>query len=370
MRNTKGNLAEIASLAEVNRSLNVPKNGTWFRKFLAFAGPGYMVAVGYMDPGNWATDIAGGSQFGYTLLSVILISNLMVPSCCRPYPASSALPQVKIWLKCAVKPTVARSRSAYGFYAKSLLQPWICTEVIGSAIALKLLFGIPLLYGVLITAFDVMLILLLQNKGFRALETLVIVLMVTIAGCFGINLILAQPEWSGVLGGFVPDSQILTNPSMLYIAIGIMGATVMPHNLYLHSSIVQTRKFEQTSAGKREAIKFATWDSSIALMFALFINAAILIVVRSRVPYSRKNRCGGNQRCFLFAVAIARNHTREYPVRGGAARFRSEFNRNRYLSRANRHGGLSQPSSRALAAPSGDPTHCYHSSGNRHSYRG
>ncbi|WP_342425826.1 Nramp family divalent metal transporter [Paenibacillus sp. FSL L8-0502] len=277
MKNIKGNFAEIASLSEVNRSLSIPKDGTWFRKFLAFAGPGYMVAVGYMDPGNWATDIAGGSKFGYTLLSVILISNLMaillqalsgklgiatgkdLAQMCRD--AYSRPVAIGLWLLCEI--AIAAMDLA---------------EVIGSAIALKLLFGLPLLYGVIITAFDVMLILLLQNKGFRALETLVIVLMATIAGCFGINLILAQPEWGGVLGGFVPDSQILTNPSMLYIAIGIMGATVMPHNLYLHSSIVQTRKFEQTSAGKREAITFATWDSSIALMFALFINAAILIV--------------------------------------------------------------------------------------------
>ncbi|MEJ3716857.1 Nramp family divalent metal transporter [Paenibacillus polymyxa] len=277
MKNSKGNFAEIASLSEVNRSLSIPKDGTWFRKFLAFAGPGYMVAVGYMDPGNWATDIAGGSKFGYTLLSVILISNLMaillqalsgklgiatgkdLAQMCRD--AYSRPVAIGLWLLCEI--AIAAMDLA---------------EVIGSAIALKLLFGLPLLYGVIITAFDVMLILLLQNKGFRALETLVIVLMATIAGCFGINLILAQPEWGGVLGGFVPDSQILTNPSMLYIAIGIMGATVMPHNLYLHSSIVQTRKYEQTSEGKREAITFATWDSSIALMFALFINAAILIV--------------------------------------------------------------------------------------------
>ncbi|MEC0233245.1 Nramp family divalent metal transporter [Paenibacillus kribbensis] len=277
MKNINGNLAEIASLSEVNRSLSVPKDGTWFRKFLAFAGPGYMVAVGYMDPGNWATDIAGGAKFGYTLLSVILVSNLMaillqalsgklgiatgkdLAQMCRD--AYSRPVAIGLWLLCEI--AIAAMDLA---------------EVIGSAIALKLLFGLPLLYGVIITAFDVMLILLLQNKGFRALETLVIVLMATIAGCFGINLILAQPSWGGMLGGFVPDSQILTNPSMLYIAIGIMGATVMPHNLYLHSSIVQTRKFEQTSAGKREAIKFATWDSSIALMFALFINAAILIV--------------------------------------------------------------------------------------------
>ncbi|MEC4566860.1 Nramp family divalent metal transporter [Paenibacillus sp. CMAA1739] len=277
MKNSKGNFAEIASLSEVNRSLSVPKDGTWFRKFLAFAGPGYMVAVGYMDPGNWATDIAGGSKFGYTLLSVILISNLM----------AILLQALAGKLGIATGKDLAQMcRDAYSrpvaiglwFLCEIAIAAMDLAEVIGSAIALKLLFGLPLLYGVIITAFDVMLILLLQNKGFRALETLVIVLMATIAGCFGINLILAQPEWSGVLGGFVPDSQILTNPSMLYIAIGIMGATVMPHNLYLHSSIVQTRKYEQTSAGKREAITFATWDSSIALMFALFINAAILIV--------------------------------------------------------------------------------------------
>ncbi|OBA08041.1 divalent metal cation transporter [Paenibacillus polymyxa] len=277
MKNSKGNFAEIASLSEVNRSLSVPKEGTWFRKFLAFAGPGYMVAVGYMDPGNWATDIAGGSKFGYTLLSVILISNLM----------AILLQALAGKLGIATGKDLAQMcRDAYSrpvaiglwFLCEIAIAAMDLAEVIGSAIALKLLFGLPLLYGVIITAFDVMLILLLQNKGFRALETLVIVLMATIAGCFGINLILAQPEWSGVLGGFVPDSQILTNPSMLYIAIGIMGATVMPHNLYLHSSIVQTRKYEQTSAGKREAITFATWDSSIALMFALFINAAILIV--------------------------------------------------------------------------------------------
>ncbi|MDP1509674.1 Nramp family divalent metal transporter [Paenibacillus ottowii] len=277
MKNSKGNFAEIASLSEVNRSLSVPKDGTWFRKFLAFAGPGYMVAVGYMDPGNWATDIAGGSKFGYTLLSVILISNLM----------AILLQALAGKLGIATGKDLAQMcRDAYSrpvaiglwFLCEIAIAAMDLAEVIGSAIALKLLFGLPLLYGVIITAFDVMLILLLQNKGFRALETLVIVLMATIAGCFGINLILAQPEWSGVLEGFVPDSQILTNPSMLYIAIGIMGATVMPHNLYLHSSIVQTRKYEQTSAGKREAITFATWDSSIALMFALFINAAILIV--------------------------------------------------------------------------------------------
>ena len=225
-------------------------------------------------------DIAGGSQFGYSLLSVILISNLMaillqslsgklgiatgrdLAQACREHYSRPIV--MLLWIMCEL--AIAAMDLA---------------EVIGSAIALKLLLGIPILYGVIITAFDVMLILLLQNKGFRSLEILVIVLMATIAACFGIDLFLSQPAWGGVLSGFIPHSDILTHSGMLYIAIGIMGATVMPHNLYLHSSIVQTRNYERSSAGKREAIRYATLDSTIALTFALFINAAILIVSAS-----------------------------------------------------------------------------------------
>ncbi|WP_028589664.1 Nramp family divalent metal transporter [Paenibacillus massiliensis] len=268
---------QTASLAEMNSSLSVPRHASRLKKFLAFAGPGYLVAVGYMDPGNWATDIAGGSQFGYSLLSVILISNLMaillqslsgklgiatgrdLAQACREHYSRPIV--MLLWIMCEL--AIAAMDLA---------------EVIGSAIALKLLLGIPILYGVIITAFDVMLILLLQNKGFRSLEILVIVLMATIAACFGIDLFLSQPAWGGVLSGFIPNTDILTHSGMLYIAIGIMGATVMPHNLYLHSSIVQTRNYERSSAGKREAIRYATLDSTIALTFALFINAAILIV--------------------------------------------------------------------------------------------
>ena len=271
---------QTASLAEMNSSLSVPRHASRLKKFLAFAGPGYLVAVGYMDPGNWATDIAGGSQFGYSLLSVILISNLMaillqslsgklgiatgrdLAQACREHYSRPIV--MLLWIMCEL--AIAAMDLA---------------EVIGSAIALKLLLGIPILYGVIITAFDVMLILLLQNKGFRSLEILVIVLMATIAACFGIDLFLSQPAWGGVLSGFIPHSDILTHSGMLYIAIGIMGATVMPHNLYLHSSIVQTRNYERSSAGKREAIRYATLDSTIALTFALFINAAILIVSAS-----------------------------------------------------------------------------------------
>ncbi|WP_028548408.1 Nramp family divalent metal transporter [Paenibacillus sp. UNC451MF] len=265
------------SLPEAYRSLKIPKTGSWLKKFLAFAGPGYLVAVGYMDPGNWATDIAGGSMFGYSLLSVILISNLMAillqalagklgivtgrdlaQACGDHYNKPIAF---TLWILCEL--AIAACDLA---------------EVIGSAIALKLLFGIPLLYGVMITAVDVLVVLLLQNKGFRFIESLVIVLIVTIGGCFLTEMFLSKPEIGGIAKGFIPSAEIISNPMMLYIAISILGATVMPHNLYLHSSIVQTRQFEQTREGKRQAIKFATWDSSIALFFALFINAAILIL--------------------------------------------------------------------------------------------
>jgi manganese transport protein len=244
---------------------------------IAFSGPGYLVAVGYMDPGNWATDLAGGSRFGYSLLSVILVSNLMaillqslaarlgiatgrdLAQACRDHysqPVSYAL-----WLLCEVA---------------------ICAcdlaEVIGSAVALNLLFKIPLAWGCVITVFDVMTVMYLQNRGFRWLEAFVITLILTIGTCFAAEMVFSKPSLAGVLGGFVPHFETIQNPHMLYIAIGILGATVMPHNLYLHSSIVQTRKYEQNVPGKREAIKFATLDSTIALMFALFINAAILIL--------------------------------------------------------------------------------------------
>ena len=264
------------SLSEVYRT--IPVSGiSWWRKVLAFAGPGYLVAVGYMDPGNWATDLAGGSQFGYTLLSVILMSNLMavllqglasklgivtgrdLAQACRDHYSKPVA--MVLWFLCEI--AIAACDLA---------------EVIGTAIALNLLFGIPLVWGVIITAVDVMLVLYLQNKGFRLLEALVIVLIATVGVCFAFQLLLSRPDMAGVFAGFIPQKQILANPEMLYIAIGILGATVMPHNLYLHSSIVQTRRYAETSEGKREAVKFAFVDSTIALSFALFINAAILIV--------------------------------------------------------------------------------------------
>ena len=265
------------SLPEVHGSIAVPQNASFLKKMLAFAGPGYLVAVGYMDPGNWATDLAGGARYGYTLLSVILISNLMaillqalavrlgigsgrdLAQACRD--SYSRPVTIVLWVLCEI--AIAACDLA---------------EVIGAAIALNLLFGLPLIWGVCLTALDVMIILFLQNRGFRYVEALVISLIVVIAGCFAVELWLARPEMAAVATGFLPRTEIVTDPAMLYIALGILGATVMPHNLYLHSSIVQTRRYLDTHASKMEAIRFATLDSSVALMSALFINAAILIM--------------------------------------------------------------------------------------------
>jgi manganese transport protein len=265
------------SLPEVHSSILVPFGGHWVRRLFAFLGPGYLVSVGYMDPGNWATDIAGGSKFGYTLLAVILLSNLM----------AILLQALAARLGIVTDRDLAQAcRASFSRPVNFLL--WVAceaaiiacdlAEVIGTAIALNLLFGIPLIWGALITALDAFLLLLLMNKGFRFLEAFVVSLLIVIAVCFGIQIVAAAPPVAAILKGFVPSPEIVTNPEMLYIAIGIIGATVMPHNLYLHSAIVQTRAYERTSEGRREAIKWATTDSTIALMLALFINAAILIV--------------------------------------------------------------------------------------------
>jgi len=265
------------SLPEVHRSIVVPKTLSFWRKMLAFSGPGYLVAVGYMDPGNWATDLAGGSAFGYTLLSVILLSNLM----------AILLQSLAARLGIVTGRDLAQAcRDHYSrpvsFSLWVLCELAICAcdlaEVIGSAIALNLLFKIPLVFGVCITALDVLAVMYLQNKGFRYIEALVVTLILTIGGCFLVEIIFSHPSLPAVLAGFVPRAEVVQNPKMLFIAIGILGATVMPHNLYLHSSIVQTRKYEPTASGKAEAVKFATIDSTVALMFALFINAAILVV--------------------------------------------------------------------------------------------
>jgi manganese transport protein len=269
--------AGLPSLPEVHRTIPVYRGGSFFRKMLAFAGPGYLVAVGYMDPGNWATDIAGGAQFGYTLLSVVFLSNLM----------AMFLQALSAKLGIATGRDLAQAcrdhyskRVAIGLWLFSEVAIAACdlAEVLGSAIALQLLFGLPLLAGVLITSADVLLILALQGRGFRWIEALVITLIAVISACFAYEIFFAQPLWREAARGFVPTLQVLRNPAMLYIAIGILGATVMPHNLYLHSSIVQTRAIGLRPEDKREAIKFAILDSTIALGIALFINAAILVL--------------------------------------------------------------------------------------------
>src|ERR1700719_2357899 len=267
----------LPSLPESHRSIPFSSGASWFRKILAFAGPGYLVAVGYMDPGNWATDIGGGSKFGYTLLSVILISNLMamflqalsaklgiatgrdLAQACREH--YSRRTSIALWIVCEI--AIAACDLA---------------EVLGSAVALKLLFGLPLLAGVIISGLDVLIVLALQGRGFRIIEAFVVTLIATIAGCFAYEIFFSHPIWREAVVGLIPRAEILHNREMLYIAIGILGATVMPHNLYLHSSIVQTRAFGASVRDRREAMRYAIFDSTLALGLALFINAAILIL--------------------------------------------------------------------------------------------
>jgi manganese transport protein len=269
--------AEPPSLGRLNASVFVPKSGQWLRRLFAFAGPGYLISVGYMDPGNWATDISGGSKFGYTLLFVILLSNMMaivlqalaarlgiatdrdLAQACRAHYSRPV--NIALWLAC-----------------ESAIIACDLAEVIGTAIALNLLFGIPLAIGAVITALDAFLILFLMQRGFRTLEAFIVALLIVIFVCFAIQIVLTAPSAKAVLGGLIPSPEIITNPAMLYVAIGIIGATVMPHNLYLHSAIVQTRAYPRDEPGRRSAIRWAVTDSTIALMLALFVNAAILIV--------------------------------------------------------------------------------------------
>ncbi|TAM88330.1 MAG: divalent metal cation transporter [Candidimonas sp.] len=260
----------------MNASVAVSSSGTWLRRLIAFAGPGYMVSVGYMDPGNWATDLAGGSRFGYLLLSVVLLSNLMAIL----LQALAARLGIASGLDLAQACRLRYSRAtSFALWALCEIAIIACdlAEVIGTAIALNLLFGLPLAVGAMVTALDVFLVLLLMRRGFRWLEAFIMALLLTIFICFGIQIALVQPVMSDVLGGFVPKARIVTDPSALYLAIGIIGATVMPHNLYLHSSIVQTRDYPRTEAGRREGLRWALTDSTIALMLAFFVNAAILI---------------------------------------------------------------------------------------------
>lgn len=278
-------LSDRPSLLEVHRSIAIPNGKGFWRKMLAYAGPGYLVSVGYMDPGNWATDIAGGSRFGYTLLSVILLSNLM----------AILLQSLCVRLGVATGRDLAQACRDY-FPRRVNFVLWVLCEIaiaacdlaelLGSAIALQLLFGLPLIWGVCITAFDVLALLFLQGKGFRYIEALVVMLVATVGICFAAEILFSRPDVGGILQGYLPNREIVRNSEMLYLAIGILGATVMPHNLYLHSSIVQTRAWEPTPEKRWEAIKFGTIDSTVALSFALFINSAILIVAAAVFHFS------------------------------------------------------------------------------------
>jgi manganese transport protein len=268
----------VPSLPEVHATVRLSRSPQYWRRLLGFLGPGFLISVGYMDPGNWATDIAGGSRFGYTLLFVIMASNLM----------AILLQSLSLKLGVATERDLAqlchqsyKPWVSYALWAGAEIAIAACdlAEVIGSAIALNLLFHIPLIYGVLITGLDVLLILLMQRWGFRYVEALVIALIGTIIALFGVQLFFSRPEyWPIFKNLIVPSASIVTNPDMLYIAIGMLGATVMPHNLYLHSSIVQSRRYKRTPEGKREAIFMANIDSALALTVALFVNAAILVV--------------------------------------------------------------------------------------------
>ncbi|PTE14756.1 Nramp family divalent metal transporter [Pseudogemmobacter blasticus] len=295
------------SLSEVFGSIVVPRGTSRLRRFMAFVGPGYLVAVGYMDPGNWATSLAGGAKFGYALLSVALLSNIMAillqslcarlaigsgrdlaQACRDAYPRWISVP---LWL-----------------FAEAAIIATDLAEVIGTAIGLNLLFGIPLEIGIFLTAGDVFLILWLQNRGFRKVEAVVIALLGVIAACFLVQIAMADPDWNAVIRGFAPSVEILRNPDMLYIALGIIGATVMPHNLYLHSGIVQTRAWGADPASRHEALRHATWDSTIALMLALLINASILILAAATFHAS------GNHEI----VEIDQAHALLSPLLGGS----------------------------------------------------
>ncbi len=266
------------SLEEVNNSVKIPPaNASFLRKLLAFMGPGALVAVGYVDPGNWATSIEGGSEFGYTLLSVILIASLI----------ATLMQEMAARLGIATSMDLAQATSA-SVGKKLSFFLWILTEVaiiatdiaevIGSAIALKLLFNIPILLGVTITTLDVLLLLLLQKRSFRIIESVVIILMSTIFIIFAYEILLSNPNVTDLVQGYIPSSDIVTNPSILFVGLGILGATVMPHNLYLHSSIIQTRSYERTEKGKKEAVNFARIDSIFSLTIAFLINSMILIL--------------------------------------------------------------------------------------------
>ncbi|HNP99944.1 MAG TPA: Nramp family divalent metal transporter, partial [Bacteroidia bacterium] len=265
------------SLPEVHESVDVSSTGKGWKKILAFLGPAYLVSVGYMDPGNWATDIAGGSQFGYTLIWVLLMSNLMAVLL-QSLSARLGIVRGRDLAQASRETYSKPVNLALYFLAEIAIAACDLAEVLGMAIGLNLLFHIPLLWGVCITVLDTFLLLFLINFGMRKMEAFIIALITIIGLAFLTEMILAKPDLGEVVKGFAP---IIPNETALYIAIGIIGATVMPHNLYLHSSLVQTRKFNRSSKDIRKAIRYNIFDSVIALNLAFFVNAAILVLAAS-----------------------------------------------------------------------------------------
>jgi manganese transport protein len=291
------------SLSEVYGSVTVRSTGPLWKRLLAFLGPGYLIAVGYMDPGNWATSLAAGSKFGYALLSIALLSNIMaivLQALCTRLGIGAGRDLAQ-----ACRDAFPRAVSIPLWAAAEIA---ICAtdlaEVIGTAIGLNLLFGIPLEIGVLLTALDVFVVLSMQRLGFRWVEAFIVALLAVIAACFAIQIAMANPDWGGVLGGFAPTSDIISNPDKLYLALGILGATVMPHNLYLHSGIVQTRRFGSSLGEQREAIMLATADSTLALMLALVINASILILAAATFNSSGKTDVAELDQAYGFLAPL------------------------------------------------------------------
>lgn len=288
---------------EAHRSIKIPKSGHWFWKLLAFSGPGYMVAVGYMDPGNWATDLVGGSAFGYSLLSIILLSSLsaiLLQYLSAKLGIATGRDLAEITREHVPKPI------AFFLWVMAEIMIIACdlAEVIGTAVALLLLFHIPIVWGVCITALDVLLLLYLQKKGMRLLEALVVCLIAIIGISLGIDVVMADPSLVGIFSGFVPTPALFGNTDMLYVAIGIIGATVMPHNLYLHSALSQTRRYEESEAGKREAIKYSGIDSGIALSFAFLINAAILVLSAAAFHSNGLNDVADIDKAFMLLSPV------------------------------------------------------------------
>jgi manganese transport protein len=325
----------LRSLPEAHRTIDVSHSTVggrpWWRRFLAFAGPGYLVSVGYMDPGNWATDLAGGAQFGYALIWVILLSNLMamfLQSLCVKLGVVTGRDLAQACREQYSKPVAV----VLWFLCEIAIIACDLAEVIGSAVALNLLFGIPLVWGVILTGFDVMLLLAAMHFGFRKIEAIVLTLVSTVALCFALQIFLAQPDWGGVaLGMLVPT---LPGTEAFYIALGILGATVMPHNLYLHTALVQTRDIGPTVADKRQAVRYNITDTVIALGAAFFVNAAILIVAAA--VFFRNGQHGVSRSCRKRTACSRRCSARRSldRLRGGAARFGPVLDDHRHARRA------------------------------------